>query len=159
MKRGSTVCGELNDPTCDLPGGDPSVDQVAGSHFVSGAEQSHTVGQKGQAVPAGEDGEGAQRLKARSEPGDAVPAGDEVVLKCLTGALGQLIEAIACVMKLAQAGQSQAVGEAVKVEGNLARVGHAEFAGFAGGKRTSVGGQIGEGHVDFVANSRDDRQA
>ena len=133
--------------------------QGAYLHVVAVTNQGLAVGEEGEAVTAREHCQWAQRVETRGEPGHAVPAGDEVVLECLAGALGQLIEVITRIAKLTKAGQSQAVGESIEVQGDFASIGHAEFAGFAGGKRTSVGGQVGEGHVDFVANSRDDRQA
>jgi hypothetical protein len=147
------------DATGDESRCEASVKQGAYLHVVAVTNQGLAVGEEREAVTASEHCQWAQRVEARSEPGHAVPAGDEVVLECLAGALGQLIEVIARIAKLTHAGQSQAVGESVEVQGDFASVGHAEFAGFAGGKRTSVGGQVGEGHVDFVANSRDDRQA
>ena len=109
------------------------MDQVAGLHVVAIAHQGFAVGQKGEAIPAGEHAQRAQGLEARGKPGHAMPAGDEVVLECLTGALGELMEMIAGIAKLAQAGQAQTVGEAVEVKGDLASVGHAEFAGFSWG--------------------------
>jgi hypothetical protein len=63
-----------------------SVKQGAYLHVVAVTNQGLAVGEEGEAVTASEHCQWAQRLKARCEPGDAVPAGDEVVLECLTGA-------------------------------------------------------------------------
>ena len=41
---------------------------------------------------------------------------------------------------------------------DFASVGDRDFAGFAGRECASVGGQVGEGHVDLVADGRDHRQ-
>ena len=42
---------------------------------------------------------------------------------------------------------------------DLAAIGDADLAGLAGGQGAAVGGQVGEGHVDLVADGRDDRHA
>ena len=76
-----------------------------------------------------------------------------------SGALGQAVEAGAGVVEVGLAGESEPVGESVEVQGDLAGIGDADLAGLAGGQGAAVGGQVGEGHVDLVADRRDDRDA
>ena len=114
---------------------------------------------EGEAVAAGEDGQGAEGLEAGGEPGEAEAAVVEESLQRLAGAVGQAVEAGAGVVEPGLAGGAEAVGQAVEVQGDLAAVGDAELAGLAGGQGAAVGGEVGEGDVDLVADGRDDRDA
>ena len=54
--------------------------------------------------------------------------------------------------------EPQPLGEPVQVQHDFAGIGDGDLAGFAGCEGAFVGDQVGEGHVDFVADGRDDRQ-
>ena len=80
------------------------MEDVAGLNVMDCADEGLVVGPECQAVTAREHCQWAHRVETRGEPGHAVPAGDEVVLECLAGALGQSIEVITRIAKLTKAG-------------------------------------------------------
>ena len=57
------------DATDDLALGEAGDDQLAGFDLVRGADQGYVIAAEGQAVAAGEDGERAEGVEARGEPG------------------------------------------------------------------------------------------
>jgi hypothetical protein len=60
------------------------VDEVAEPDGVGGAEQGGAVGVEGEAVAAGEDGQGAEGIEAGGEAGEAVSTTvTTVVFSCL----------------------------------------------------------------------------
>ena len=64
--------------------------------------------------------------------------------------------------RLAQSGLADAMdpfGQAVEVHGDLAAVGDGKLPGLAGREGPPVGGEVGQGDVDLVADGRDDGQA
>ena len=65
--------------------GEPGLDQVAGPDVVGRAERGGAAGREGQAVAAGEDGQGAERLERGGEAGEAVAAAVEVAARWRVG--------------------------------------------------------------------------
>src|SRR5579883_1255589 len=144
------------DPASDLARDESRVDELAGLDLVGGTDQGDAIVLEGEAVAAAEDGQGTEGFEAGGQPGQPVLALEQAVAEGDLAALGQLREFGAGVVDLSLAGQAEPLGQAVEVECDFAAVGHGDFAGRTGGQGAAVGGQVGEGHVDLMANGRDD---
>ena len=145
------------DPAGDLAVGEAGEDELTGLDLVGRADEGEVFGVESQAVAAGEDGEGAEGLEPGGEAGQAEAAIGVELAEGLAGAVGQAVEAVAGVVEVGLSGGAEPVGQAVEVQRDLAAIGDADLAGLAGSQGAVVGGQVGEGHVDLVADRRDDR--
>src|SRR5207248_647990 len=75
------------------------------------------------------------------------------------GSLGKLVELGSRLADPDKADLVNAIGQTIQVHGDLAAVWYGQFASLARRQGSSVGGQVGQRHVDLVADGGDDRQA
>ena len=95
------------------------MNEVAGLDLVAIANQRFSVGLEREAIAASENAQGAQSLEAGGQPGNAVPAIEDIMFEGQPRALGEVFEANAGVLELGRAGRPQPLGEPVEVHRGL----------------------------------------
>ena len=66
------------------------MNEVAGFHLVAVANQRFSVGLEREAIAASENAQGAQRLEAGGQPGNAVPPVEDILFEGQPRALGEV---------------------------------------------------------------------
>src|SRR5262249_2346294 len=114
--------------------GEPGLDQGAGPDVAGRPDDGLVVGPEGEAVSAGQDGQGAERLGGGGRAGQARGAAVEVGAGGAVQVVRGGVEAGAGLADLRAAGQRDPLGEAAQGPAELGGVGDADLARLAGGQ-------------------------